>query len=247
MATLTTKEGIKAEILAVFEAKGCPLKYDYMLSEAVNNSFRDAIEKKINECNTLDFRKLDGVRKTAENSSTLEASLDTVREHFQSLTPEMRIKEALQCLKPHGSSLYELEHSGKMTKEERAEFEKAHPHINYVFYLSEKRLSFQFNITDWGGGRKYNSNAREHKAHLKALFAHLFTRPMPDFISELFGNEVIGADAFTTYESGGVKARLYKSGRFDLEISGAHDSIMLANRIIEETHKNEYSIAEWKD
>lgn len=239
-----TKEKLRAALVATMAQHGAPTKYEYQFSEAIESALRDAIEREIDAGNRLNFRALDAIRKAAKEKDTLEEALELVRKTFESLTEEDRITEALQRLNIWGGSLRQMEREKKITAEERANFEKEKKGAHYAHFLSEKKLSFSLGLQEWGDGRMYCTNAREHYAHLKALFELHFKQPMPELLSFL-KSEVIEAGCFGTDKENGLTIRLFKNGRLDIEGMDA-GKIAEINARLSKMCKD-YSVIIWKN
>lgn len=235
-----TEDKIRAALLATFAAQGAPCKYEYQLSEAITSALRDRIEAEIDANNTLDFRKLDEIRKGAQAQPTLEAGLDWVRVHFHSTDRFNRIEEALDCLHYNGGGIWQLEREKKISEAQKARIEKENPRATFAFFLDDKKLSLCLSLSEWGEGRMYCSNAREYYAHIRALFTHHFNAPMPEALNFL-KTEVISAGCFGTEKEGGLTVRLFKNGRLDIEGLDAGKMREL-NDMIEKKLQKEHTI-----
>jgi len=212
-----TEQKIRAALCATMAEQGVLTQYEYQFNEAIESALRDALDREIDAHNVLKFRVLEPLRKAAKEKETLEEALKLIRDTFAGMTAEDRITEALLHLNTWGASLYELERDKKITAEERAKMEKENDGAVYAYYLSEKKLSFSIGLDNtWGEGRAYCTNAREHYAHIRALFELHFKQTMPALL-DFLKTEVIAAEAFSTHKDGALIVRLFKNGRLDIE------------------------------
>ena len=212
-----TEQKIRAALVETFTAQGVPLKYEYQLSDTINSALKDSLEAEIDADNVLNFRQLESIRKAAKEKDTIEEARALIKATFADLGEPERIAEALQCLNFNGLSIWRLTEKNKLTPEQRARIEKEKPRANFAYFIDDKKLTLSISLTEWmNDGRMYCSHAREHRAHIDALFKLHFKTETPALL-DFLKTEVIGAGCFGSEKDGGLTVRLFKNGRLDIE------------------------------